>query len=335
MTVLHLRHPEGLALSLSTLGATWLSCDLPLPDGSRRAVILPRTEAGSAGARSAFLGATVGRYANRIAHARIERDGRQWPLVTAPGQQHQLHGGPHGFHARDWQLLAQGDGAVRLGLVSEDGDQGYPGRLEVEVEYRLAGPLAIEMETLARVDQPCPVNITNHAYFNLDGRIGDVRAHRLQIHAARWLPVDAALIPLGALAEVQGTGFDFRTPKPIGQDWLCDEQQRQASGYDHAFLLDEPCWTLQQPALQLESADGRLAMQMHTTLPALQFYGGQLLQDASTPDGQPLPPCAGIALEPQFLPDSPHHPEWPQPSCWLLPGQTYRHLIRWSFAAAG
>jgi len=334
MTVLHLRHPGGVALSLSTRGATWLACDVPLPDGSRREVILPRTEEGDAGARSAFLGSTVGRYANRIANALIARGGRQWPLVTGPGERHQLHGGPHGFDKRAWQLLSHTDSAVQLGLISEDGDQGYPGRLEVQLTYRLDGPMAIEMETLAQVSQPCPVCITNHAYFNLDGRIGDVRQHRLQISAQQWLPTDAELIPLGPLAEVQGTGFDFRAPKAIAQDWLCDEQQRQASGYDHAFLLDEACHDMRAPALQLTSADGRLAMQMHTTLPALQFYGGQLLKDAFTPAGKPLPPCAGIALEPEFLPDSPNHPEWPQPSCWLLPGQTYRQLIRWSFATA-
>lgn len=330
MSILHLRHPEGLSLELSTLGATWLSCEVPMPDGTRRAVILRRTEEGSAGARAAYLGNTIGRYANRIGGARIARGEEQWRLDTPQGQRHQLHGGPRGFHAREWNAT-EVEGGVRFEIESPHGDQGYPGTLRVQVTYRLTAALAIEMETVAEVDRPSPVCITNHAYFNLDGAATDARAHRLQICAAQWLPVDGDLIPEGPLADVGGTGFDFRQPKTIGRDWLCDEQQRQAGGYDHAFLLDDDCRDMKRVAAELSSSDGRLSMQMHTTLPALQFYAGQMLQDIATPAGQPVPACGGVALEPQFLPDSPNHPEWPTPSCWLLPGDRYRHWIRWSF----
>lgn len=333
MSVLHLRHPHGLSLALSTQGAAWLHCEVPMPDGSRRPVILPRGEPANAGANAMFLGATIGRYANRIAHGRLLRDGRVWPLALAPGEQHHLHGGPGGFHARTWQVERDLGTEAVLSLVSPAGDQGYPGDLHVTVRYRLAGPMTIEMESTASTTAPCPVCVTNHAYFNLDGRVGDARAHALQINASQWLPVDAGLIPLGSLAPVEGSSFDFRQPKPLRARWLADDAQRQAQGYDHAFLLHEACRTLEQPALTLRSADGRLAMQLHTTLPALQLYSGQGLHRVLTPQGEALPPSAGIALEPQFLPDSPNHPEWPQPSCWLEPGQTYRHLIRWHFAA--
>lgn len=333
MSVLQLRRPEGLSLTLSTQGAAWLQCEVPLPDGSRRPVILPRGEPATAGARGYFLGATVGRYANRIADGRITRDGQTWTLAVPTGERHHLHGGPGGFHARTWQIERYADAEAALALVSPAGDQGYPGDVHLTVRYRLSGPMTIEMESIARTTAPCPVGITNHAYFNLDGHAGDARAHHLQIHAAQWLPVDADLIPLGALAPVGGTSFDFRHPKPLQQHWLADDQQRQAGGYDHAFLLDERCRGLEQPALTLRAADGQLAMQLFTTLPALQLYSGQGLQGVQTPADETLPACAGIALEPQFLPDSPNHPEWPQPSCWLEPGQTYRHLIRWHFLA--
>ncbi|WP_280154161.1 galactose-1-epimerase [Piscinibacter sp. XHJ-5] len=320
---IHLRHPQGLSLTLSTFGASWLSCRVPLADGSQRSVILERPALPDAAARSAYIGATIGRYANRIGSARIALGERSWALQPNAGSRHQLHGGPQGFDAREWTLVGADDMSARLALVSPDGDQGYPGELHAEVSYRLLDAMTIEMEAVARVSAASPVCLTNHAYFNLDGAPGDVRGHRLRIAADRFLPVDRELIPLGPLADVEGTGFDFRSGKPIAADWLRDEQQRQAGGYDHAWLLAGT-----QPAAELSSTDGALRMSLSTSLPAIQFYAGQYL---ATPSGAAYPACAAVALEPQFLPDSPNHPEWPQPSCWLKPGEVYRHWIRYAF----
>ncbi|HJV61064.1 MAG TPA: galactose-1-epimerase, partial [Albitalea sp.] len=304
-----------------------LACDLPMPDGTRRSVILSRAALPAAQADSAYLGATIGRYANRIAHARIGLGERRWALVPNPGSRHQLHGGLHGFHTRAWQVEAADERAVRFSLVSADGDEGYPGELQVQIAYRLLDPMTIEMEASATVSAPSPVCLTNHAYFNLDGSAGDARAHRLRIAASRFLPVDAELIPIGALNEVADTGFDFRDAKTLQRDWLRDPQQHLAGGFDHAFLLDPACAGMNAPAAVLESSDGALSMEIRTTLPALQLYGGQYLEGFGAP-------CPGIALEPQFLPDSPNHPEWPQPTCWLHPGQQYRHTIRYRFSPA-
>lgn len=322
--VLMLRHPDGLALSLSTLGAAWLSCVVPLADGTRRGVILERSATPDAASRSAYLGATIGRYANRIRHARISLGERAWALLPNPGSPHQLHGGPDGFDVREWQVVAADDTLAHLALVSPDGDQGYPGELRAEVIYRLKDALTIEMDAIATVTAPSPVCLTNHAYFNLDGSVGDTRDHRLRIASGQYLPVDRELIPLGMLADVQDTSFDFRASKPIRTHWLLDDQQRQAGGFDHAFLLDASCAGMAEPAAELASTDGLLRMAVSTTLPAIQLYAGQFLAGRHSA-------CAGVALEPQFLPDSPNHPEWPQPSPWLMPGETYRHSIRYAF----
>jgi aldose 1-epimerase len=271
-----------------------------------------------------YLGATVGRYANRIAQASITHEGRTWRLDAHPQPPHQLHGGPDGFHARTWEATRIGEHGLRLDLLSPDGDQGFPGELRVQVVYSLPDAMTIEMSATATVTAPCPVAITNHAYFNLDGDARDIRAHALHVAAAHYMPVDAELIPFGPPVPAQDTSFDFREAKTIQRDWLADAQQGLAAGYDHAFLLDRVCADLARPAAELTSSHGDLRLQIFTTLPALQLYTGQQLE----------PPCAGVALEPGFLPDSPNHPEWPQPTCWLLPGQTYRHVTRYVFTTS-
>jgi aldose 1-epimerase len=267
----------------------------------------------------------VGRYANRIAGARIAHGGRTWPLAPfPPSSPHQLHGGPGGFHTRTWKAEPHGVQGLRLELVSPEGDQGFPGEMRVQVVYRLPDAMTIEMDVTATVTSPCPVAITNHAYFNLDGDAQDARGHRLRIAASHYTPVDAELLPLGPPAEVTGTSFDFREAKAVRTDWLGDAQQAVAAGYDHAFLLDAACAGGAAPAVELTSSRGDLRLAIATTLPALQLYTGQQLAQ----------PCAGMALEPGYLPDSPNHPEWPQPSCWLQPGQTWRSLTRYTFTTS-
>jgi len=329
-----LRHPQGLSLDLSTRGATWLSCTMPMPDGSRRSLILDRPTSPDEEADRAFFGATIGRYANRIGGARIRRGDHDVALTPNPGSRHQLHGGPGGFHTREWSVATVDDTSVRFTLVSRDGDQGYPGELAVSVTYCLSDATTIEMQTEARSTAPCPVCITNHAYFQLDAGPGDARANRLAIAAQHYLPVDAELIPLGPLADVQGTGFDFREAKTLHQDWLRDEQQAHGNGYDHAFLLDAACAGMGAPAAVLSASDGSLRMEIRTTLPAIQLYGGQFLHSSPGGPVSDYASHAGVALEPQYLPDSPNHPEWPQPSCWLNPGEVSRHTIRYRFSTA-
>ena len=314
---------SGVRLTVMDWGATWMSCLVPTGN-VRREVLLGCGRIEDYFVQKAFLGATVGRYANRIGKAQFDNGG-QWVRLVSNEGANQLHGGPEGFFNRRWNISEVSESHAVLRLQSPDGDQGFPGNLSVSVCFRVQGASAISIEYEASIDAPCPVSLTNHAYFNLDGAATDIRRHRLQINAQSFVPVGSDLIPLGALAPVAGTGFDFTHAKPIGQDFLADEQQWLTRGYDHAFLLDPECQVLTRSAATLVSGDGQLTMDIYTTKPALQFYSGNYLNGVPARDGGAYAAYQGLALETQFLPDSPNHPEWPQPSCWLRPGEEYRH----------
>lgn len=321
LTTLH--NAAGMTVTLMDWGATWLSAVLPLKSGEQREVLLGCQTPQDYLHQGAYLGATVGRYANRIAHASLQIDGRPQPLIANQGQ-HQLHGGPNGFHARRWQIVTQDEQQVIYQLHSPDGDQGFPGNLDVTLTYRLTADHRLEIEYQAQTDRACPVNLTNHAYFNLDGAGHDARQQRLQIFADSYLPVDSDGIPCADLTAVAGSGMDFRQPKTLQQDLLRDRCQQRVKGYDHAYLLHETCNGLASPAAHLWSADGKVGMTVYTSAPALQLYSGNYLSGTPARDGGTYQNYAGIALESEFLPDSPNHPEWPQPSCWLQPGQRYQ-----------
>lgn len=322
---------DGLQLELMDWGATWLSCLVPMKDRSRREVLLGCARPEDWFVQKSYLNATVGRYANRIANARIHRDGQTIQLDANQGGKHQLHGGVGGFSHRRWTILEKSREHVRFGILSADGDQGYPGNLNLRVIYRVLPGQRIQMECEGEVDALSPLGLTNHAYFNLDGVQGDIRQHRLQIAASRYMPVDAEMIPVAGLAEVASSSFDFRTAHAIDAMFMADEQQKLAGGYDHAYLLDKP--EMSETAAVLASGDGRLEMRLYTDSPAVQFYSGNHLAGTSCRQGGAYAAHQGLCLEPGFLPDSPNHPEWPQPDCWLKPGQTYRQTMAWEFSA--
>ncbi len=305
-----LANAAGLELRLLSHGASWVGCSVPLRDGTRRELLLGFDTLDQQRANRAYVGATVGRWANRIAGPVLQRDGRSWPLSTEPGLAHQLHGGPGGFHQRDWTLKDLGAGHVVFGLHSPDGDQGFPGALDVTVRYALGSDLSVEVcfDAVLHGDQACPVSLTNHAYFQLDGAATDVRRQRLRVAADQYLPVDAIGLPQGGLAPVAGTRFDFQRERCID------------TALDHAWLL--------QGDASLRSADGRVTLHLRASMPALQVYTGEFLPEGT---GGRHPRFGGIALEPGWLPDSPHHPEWPQPDCWVAPGQRWRHHIAYRF----
>ena len=258
-------------------------------------------------------------------------DGETVTLSPSQGV-NQLHGGPEGFDKRRWQIVNQNDRQVLFALSSDDGDQGFPGNLGATVQYRLTDDNRISITYRATVDKPCPVNMTNHVYFNLDGEQSDVRNHKLQILADEYLPVDEGGIPHDGLKSVAGTSFDFRSAKIIASEFLADDDQRKVKGYDHAFLLQAK-GDGKKVAAHVWSADEKLQLKVYTTAPALQFYSGNFLGGTPSRGTEPYADWQGLALESEFLPDSPNHPEWPQPDCFLRPGEEYSSLTEYQFIA--
>jgi len=326
-----LRNNAGMVVCLMDWGATLLSARVPMPDGTVRETLLGCPSPEEWQNQTAFLGASIGRYANRIAKSTFMLDGETVSLTPSQGE-NQLHGGPEGFDKRHWLIERQNESEVVYTLTSPDGDQGFPGEARAWAHYTLTEDNQLVIEYRATVDKPCPVNLTNHAYFNLDGSQGDVRNHRLQLFADAYLPVDNMGIPSRDLTKVALTSFDFRQPKIIAQEFMSDADQQQVKGYDHAFLLQAK-GDLTKPAAHLWSSDEKLQMTVYTTAPALQFYSGNFLEGTPAREQAHYSAWQGLALESEFLPDSPNHPEWPQPDCVLRPGQEYRSVTIYHFLA--
>jgi aldose 1-epimerase len=327
-----LRNDAGMVVTLMDWGATLLSARVTLADGSVREALLGCASPQQYTRQAAFLGASVGRYANRIANSRFMLDGHTVNVVPSTDAGHQLHGGPDGFDKRRWQIVSADERQALFSLSSADGDQGFPGALQATAHYRLTDDNRIAIEYRATVDRPCPVNLTNHVYFNLDGQQTDVRQHRLQLFADRYLPVESDGIPGGDLRDVAETSFDFREPQLLAERFLGDDDQRKVKGYDHAFLLQAQ-GDAGQPAAHLWSQDEKLQMTVYTSAPALQFYSGNYLGGTPSRTEQPYADWQGLALESEFLPDSPNHPHWPQPDCVLRPGEEYVSLTEYQFIA--
>lgn len=320
---------NGMSITLMDWGATWLDCQVPLVDGSLREVLLGCQKRADYFTQQVYLGASVGRYANRIANASYCFAERAVQLSANQGGQHLLHGGIDGFDKRRWQLKNYTDNSVTFSLFSADGDQGFPGNLQVEAKFVLNDDNSVEICYRANCDKNSPVNLTNHAYFNLNGYRSDVRTHKLFIDAEQYLPVDNSGIPQDGLKPVVKSGFDFRNLKMIAQDFLKDDDQKLTKGYDHSFLLNQHSLsklTGIQAQVVLCSEDEKLQLEVTTNQPCVQIYTGNYL--AGTPDreGGLYEDNQGIAIESQTLPDSPNHPEWKYIQSYngmLDPNETY------------
>ncbi|MFS2135029.1 galactose-1-epimerase [Duganella sp. Dugasp56] len=329
---LTLESGAGHTATVMDIGATLLSCRVPMADGSRRETVLGHPAALDDDPSRGYAGAIVGRYANRIAGAAFELDGRRHQL-QANENGNQLHGGVDGFHRRRWQFDQTAANRVQLNLLSPDGDQGFPGEVEASVTYTISAHGVLRIDLRARSSAPCPVSLSNHAYFNLDARHGDARDHLLQLRAPAYAPVDDQLIPQGALVPVEDSSYDFRAAKSV-RAALDAAAAAGTPGFDHAWLLSSQCAHGAVPAARLQSSDRTLAMTISTSLPAIQFYDGRHLHTLHDRDGRPYPSYAGFALEPEYLPDSPNRPDWPQPSCILRPGTQMHHFIELAFQAS-
>jgi aldose 1-epimerase len=321
------RMPKGTEVDLFTLtagpieatimtyGATLVSLKVPDRDGRPEDIVLGYDRldgyvANNNGDKVAFFGATIGRYANRVARGTFPLNGKEFYLAKNNGE-NSLHGGPHGFHNVVWCATPMENG-VEFTYLSKDGDEGYPGNLAVAVRYLLVKN-ALRIEYSATSDKDTVVNLTNHSYFNLAGQgRGDILGHQLKLGSSRFTPVDSTLIPTGELRSVASTPFDFRKPGRIGERInASDEQLLLAGGYDHNWILDGGTGELAEAAEVHEPFRGR-TMRVLTSEPGIQFYSGNFLDGTIRGKGQKVyGKHSGFCLETQHFPDSPNHPEFP------------------------
>lgn len=317
---------------IATYGGVVVSLKVPDRSGKSADVVLGFDDLNGYvdnfnGSSTAFFGAIIGRYANRIAHGTFSLDGKKYSLPLNDGQ-NSLHGGPHGFNNVVWKAKPIDDG-VELTYLSKDGEAGYPGNLTAVIRYTLVkGDLRIEYS--ATTDKDTVVNLTNHSYFNLAGG-GDILNHQLTLHASRFTPVDAGLIPTGELKSVESTPFDFRKATAIGARINADDEQiHRGHGYDHNWVLDGAGGKTVEAAELYDPASGR-ELKVLTDQPGIQFYSGNFLNGSiKGKGGKPDELHAALCLETQHFPDSPNHPDFPTTE--LKPGEHYHTVTIFRFS---
>jgi len=323
---LYVLQAGGLTLTLTNYGGTLLSLFVPDAVGRVDDVLLGFSTLGGYTRKGPYFGATIGRYANRVGGAAFTLDGKTYRLAANDGK-NSLHGGWRGFDKRLWQAQSYEDASgvyVKLVLDSPDGEEGYPGRLAAAVTYGLTVKGELVADYRAAVDAPCPLNFTNHAYFNLAGG-GSILGHELRLDAASYVPVDGGLIPTGGLAPVRGTAFDFSRPKAIGADIGA-----VPGGYDHCFAVDGQAGSLRDAAEVYEPASGR-RLRLAATTPGLHFYTGNMLTGEAGKNGAVYGPRTGFCLETGHFPDSPNQPAFP--SAVYGPGRPYHERAVFTFTA--
>ena len=334
-----LENASGFHADITDYGGTVVRLCTPDRHGDLADVVLGFDSVEDYAAHSPYFGCIIGRFGNRIADGKFSLEGRRYQLApnNSPGGiPCHLHGGLKGFDKVLWRAerAHPADGpALRLHYFSPDGEEGYPGNLHVTVTYTVTHDNALRIEYAATTDRATPVNLTNHSYFNLAGEgSGQVLPHVLTLNAREYTPVNAGLIPVGTIAPVADTPFDFTAPHTIGERIaLPNEQLRFAGGYDHNFVLQRGADGLVTAATVLEPKSGRI-LEVLTTEPGVQFYSGNFLDGTfGGKNGHVYPRRAGFCLETQHFPDSPNQPSFP--STILQPGVALRSTTLYRFSA--
>jgi len=322
-----LKNKNGMTARFCENGARLMSLLVPDKHGKMVDVVIGfENPADYDTATEPYFGATIGRYGNRIAKGRFILDGAPYQLTINNGL-NTLHGGKTGFQYRLWKLRKTNDTTLACSLVSPDGDNGFPGALSVEVTYSLTGNNELMMAYKATTDKPTVVNLTNHAFFNLNGS-GSILNHTLLINANKFTPVDSTLIPTGQLADVKGTPFDFRISEKIGARINeNNEQLKFGKGYDHNYVLNK---SKIMPAAIVYSDESGICLSVYTQEPGLQFYSGNFMRGKNKLRNGPDNLRAAFCLETQHFPDSPNRPEFPSTN--LRPGEVYQTKSVYAFS---
>jgi aldose 1-epimerase len=332
VTLYTLTNANGMSVSIMTYGGIIQSINVPDRDGELANVTLGFESLDEYAAGHPYFGTITGRYANRIAEGTFTLNGETYELAIN-NEPNTLHGGDKGFDKYVWDATELTDGiGIELSRTSPDGEEGYPGTLEVQVTYTLTDANELQIDYLATTDAPTVVNLTNHAYFNLAGEgNGSILDHELQLMASNYTPVDETLIPTGEIAAVSGTPMDFTEPHAIGERIRDDfDQLVIGRGYDHNYVLDrEDDDSLQLAARVTEPTSGRV-LEVLTTEPGIQFYSGNFLDSTVIgASGRMYRQGDGFALETQHFPDSPNQPDFP--STVLNPGDEYATTTVYAF----
>jgi len=325
-----LKNAKGATAKITTFGATLTELWVPDRAGKLGDVVLGFDNLQGYLGKEPFFGATVGRVANRIAKGKFTLDGKEYSLeINNPPNN--LHSGSNDLSRKVWKaepVHERNGAAVRFSIDSPDGDEGFPGNLHVTVLYRLTNNNDLQLEYTAKTDKATPVNLTNHSYFNFGGE-KDILAHVLQIHAEKYTPTDATLIPTGEILPVKGTALDFTQPIAIGTHIA--EIPGTPGGYDHNFVVNGEAGKLRLAARVYDPSSGR-QMEVLTTEPAVQFYTGNFLDGTNTGKrGVVYGKHYGFCLETQHFPDAVNHPAFP--STILRPGSVYSTQTTYKFSA--
>lgn len=329
-----LKNQNGMEVAVTNYGCAILSIMVPDKDGNYGNVVLGHDSIEHViNSPEPFLSTVIGRYGNRIAKGKFTLYGVEYNL-TINNEPNSLHGGPTGFHCRVWDAEQIDECTVQFNYTSEDGEEGFPGTLEVEMTYRLEeDENALVIEYRATTDEPTLVNLTNHAFFNLAGIATpspSIESHVLTINADYYTPVDEVAIPTGEILKVEGTPMDFRTPHTVGE--RINEQFQQliyGSGYDHCYVVNRTeNGELNLAATCTDPTSGR-SLEVYTTEPGVQLYTGNWLNGFEGAHGATFPARSGICFEAQCFPDTPNKPFFP--TATLLPEDEYQQITIYKF----
>lgn len=326
-----LKNKAGMEVCATNYGGRIVSVMVPDRNNQWRDVVLGHDSIADYIHIDGNFGALIGRYGNRINQGRFTLDGVEYQLPQN-NYGHCLHGGPKGFHHSVWNATQPNDTTLELTLHSPDGEAGFPGNLDVKVVYTLTSDNALSLQYTATTDKPTVVNLTNHSYFNLSGNAAnDVLNDTVQFDADAFTPIDSTFMTWGEIRPVEGTPFDFRAGKTVGQDIEADDEQlKNGLGYDHNMVLNTG-GDLSKVACRISDPTNGIVLRVYTTEPGIQFYTGNFLDGKVKGKGGIAYPRRGaICVETQHYPDSPNQPNYP--SVVLRPGETYSSTCIYKFS---